>query len=317
MHTRIPFITSFIFKKKSIFNYCCLIFFFLISIQQTYSQCAVEVEPGSLKLIDNGGCMYSIAVSTQKTGGNPSAQVLWGCGPNGTVATNEIMCLGGWSSNNVYKTDISPLFECDCMSPAVNVYVSIVTRTSSNCGGSSCNAQNTINLAISLSDFNAKVVDNKVCLSWHVESPDPFNRYIIEKSKDGKNFEAYTQLNHTESYYANNDFKYCFKSVGGYSYFRLKVVEQDGSVTMAPIRRIQPNNVSLAIATIPGQNTITIFGLNYQEDINYTIFNNVGTLMQSGRLNSDRINLVNSIKSGMYVLHLTLPNQTISKWWVN
>jgi hypothetical protein len=94
-------------------------------------------------------------------------------------------------------------------------------------------------LPIDLLNFNAKLVQEKVVIKWQVANEKTLSHYIVERSDDGKLF-YFLQRQEAGRFSAIDD-----KPNYGTNYYRLKMVENDGSYNYSTIRSVQfePKNV--------------------------------------------------------------------------
>jgi|GEM_PF-718385 len=91
-------------------------------------------------------------------------------------------------------------------------------------------------LPIKLSYFNAKPVANeKVQLDWEVSEQTDCKEYVVERSVDGVNFNSLLTVNcQTSNRYTSFD----AVPVKGANFYRIKMIETDGSYTYSPTRKV-------------------------------------------------------------------------------
>jgi hypothetical protein len=88
-------------------------------------------------------------------------------------------------------------------------------------------------MPVHLISFNVVFVNDKVQLSWQVENEIDFSRYEVELSGDGRNFQTIG----TVSADARSNYNFIhINSRSGKSYYRLKLVDKDGSFTYSATR---------------------------------------------------------------------------------
>jgi len=162
---------------------------------------------------------------------------------------------------------------------------------------------------VTLLSFTAEKQNNHVILNWQTANEINNNHFIIQYSKDGKNYTnagIVNGKNQTEN-------EYCFihnTPVAGINYYRLQQVDKDGSSTLSSVRTVVLNNISkgeISIYPNPVKNkSFTIdMGKDISTGIPYKIYSESGTLLQQGMINNriQTINLTTSIK-GNNVLKL-------------
>lgn len=88
---------------------------------------------------------------------------------------------------------------------------------------------------IQLGFFNIKYINETSLLSWNTTMTTDGSSFIIERSPDGKN---YTELGRVKPIGVNN-FNYVdYHPVHGINFYRFKRVDEDGKLTISPVRMI-------------------------------------------------------------------------------
>jgi hypothetical protein len=109
-------------------------------------------------------------------------------------------------------------------------------------------------LPAELTEFKAKAVNNtKITLNWAVASAVNFDKYVVEKSIDGKDFTPLGEIKSKTNQAANYNFDDNKPSVGA-NYYRLKMVDNDAKTTYSKIEsatieanknwKVYPNSLS-------------------------------------------------------------------------
>lgn len=131
-------------------------------------------------------------------------------------------------------------------------------------------AYNTVSatiLPISLVDFEAKFVDGEVKLNWTTASEDNSDYFVIERSLNGQDWEevgtqkAATQSNSVIQYEDYDRQPY----IENTSYYRLKMVDHDGSYSMSNIISVNYNREGLTVFPNPAKETLSITGKSIGE----------------------------------------------------
>lgn len=90
-------------------------------------------------------------------------------------------------------------------------------------------------LPVKLSVFNAEESNGRIHLKWNTEMEENVSLFIVEKSIDGS---AFYPVGHVSA--RNMPSSYEFNSINsGKSYFRLKIVDRDGTATYSRIISVQ------------------------------------------------------------------------------
>jgi photosystem II stability/assembly factor-like uncharacterized protein len=136
-------------------------------------------------------------------------------------------------------------------------------------------------LAVELLDFKAVLNNKTVEVSWHVADEKKVKQYIIERSNDGRAFAALAQQSNTQSskYTTQDD-----TPQYGANYYRLKIVETDGSIQYSPIRTVivEDNKVDYKVYPNPTADILNIqFVSNAAQTTQFDMFDAVGRLIYS------------------------------------
>ena len=114
-------------------------------------------------------------------------------------------------------------------------------------------------LPIRVASFNATLAAEGVNVSWNTASEVNAASFTIERSFDGKNFEAVGQVEAKNTAASYN--YYDVDSVKGTVYYRLKMVDKDGSFTYSLVASVS-NKSSVGISAFPNPTTDRLV-LNY------------------------------------------------------
>ncbi len=100
-----------------------------------------------------------------------------------------------------------------------------------------------IPLPVTLLDFNGTTVDNNTVLKWKVENEIAFDRYEIEHSSDeAGRYTVVGKVLPKEQSHAVSSYEFIHKNAnpfGGTGYYRLKMVDHDGSHKYSRIVKVQ------------------------------------------------------------------------------
>ncbi|HTE27458.1 T9SS type A sorting domain-containing protein [Flavitalea sp.] len=101
-------------------------------------------------------------------------------------------------------------------------------------------------LPVKLTSFNASAIsENRVQLNWTSNAEVNFNRYIIQRSYDGRSFtDIATRLAKTGNSFVNKYSQVDQPSKKGNIYYRLAMEDLDGSVTYSSIATVSINNIA-------------------------------------------------------------------------
>ncbi len=174
---------------------------------------------------------------------------------------------------------------------------------------------------IDLLSFTAENADNAVVINWATASEFDNDLFEIERSTDAENFEVIASV--PGAGYSNELINYSIKDADlleGTVYYRLKQTDYNGAFTYSYILPV----------TIGGTNDIQISNVISKETSISFVYNNnnggktqmqlldaSGRIIKSQEVNGDGSQLIRmSMRGrshGIYILHITLEDQTITK----
>ena len=162
-------------------------------------------------------------------------------------------------------------------------------------------------LAATMGPLNAYKVNNSIDISWQVYAEINVNTYEVERSSDGKNFTTIGQLA------ADNAGNYTYPDnspVMGDNYYRLLIVDKDGSVKYSNTDKVNINTTSASINFYPNpvvDHTVTLQLTNVPKgSYQLLVFDNAGKQVYASVINYaggssvQTIYLPQNISSGIY-----------------
>lgn len=159
---------------------------------------------------------------------------------------------------------------------------------------------------------NASLNNGLAKISWDVISEINTANYYIEKSDDGKDFEAIGSLD------ATNAPKYSFVDnvpVSGTSYYRIKAVDKDGTIGYSNTVKLnnKKSDVSVVVTPNPISNGTVNLQLNNftKSDYSVSLFDASGKIAFTKKMNiesgssAQTLQLPNTVSKGIYQLQIT------------
>ncbi len=167
-------------------------------------------------------------------------------------------------------------------------------------------------LPVKLAYYNATVNNCISSINWKSETEASFNRYEVEYSKDGINFESVSRVNGK----GDNTTYAITHNPGGYgkAYYRLKLVDIDGKIDYSRIVALDVNcsKVSVMAYPNPARNfiNVNITGADNKGTM-VQLFNTAGQVMLNKTLQNGTTQLdISRMASGVYQLRLVNSNGT-------
>jgi poly(beta-D-mannuronate) lyase len=163
---------------------------------------------------------------------------------------------------------------------------------------------------VHLISFTSTRIKNEIQLNWIVENEINFSRYEIEKSINGIDFEIIGNVT------ASNKSDYTFTLINSYSikqYFRLKLIDKDGSFTYSNVVVLKLNDKTEAsLYPNPAKGFVSI-NVNKITPNTYLVLNDfTGRIINKFLLTESITNFsISNLASGMYTIQLIENNQII------
>jgi Secretion system C-terminal sorting domain len=170
-------------------------------------------------------------------------------------------------------------------------------------------------LPIILSDFSALKNNCKAVLNWNTSSEINSDKFEIEFSKNSTNhFEVLSTIlaSGNSTNFKSYQFSYSMESGVAY-FFRLKMINKDGTYTFSEIRKLSCSGIKneIIVSPNPTADVFHITGMN--SGINsISIFGKAGQLISThSAINNKNIDISN-LQIGVYLLKIVNENGTSS-----
>ncbi len=163
-------------------------------------------------------------------------------------------------------------------------------------------------LPVNIINFNVVNTGNNVCLKWTVEEETSVNKYIIESSDNGVDFrDIFTCMSSYNKFYTYTDQKTL-----DCKYYRLKVVNSNGTYFYSKIILVNPNLAKINLYPNPASSYITINTKDQLKNAFFTISTISGNIVEKGILsNFDNHFPTTALKNGIYFFQLFQNNKVI------
>jgi hypothetical protein len=160
-------------------------------------------------------------------------------------------------------------------------------------------------------------MSGKAVLNWVSAMESDFSHYIVERSYDGKEYDDVTMIFSHPIHGSDAGYSYTesFKSPShALVYYRLKMVDKDGSIKYSYIRILKMNakQEGLAITTYPNpvasELRITIPAAWQDQQVVYDMFSTNGKMVKryiSNHASQTETLQLNDINAGTYVIRLS------------
>lgn len=179
-----------------------------------------------------------------------------------------------------------------------------------------------VTLPVKLSNFIAKPVSNNyVAMEWLTSEEVNSNYFIIERSKDGSNWQEVSRIKaggNSSILRSYNDIDY--KPFNGVSYYRLQQVDMDGKTTWSDVKKVEMNTIDIIRFVTAGPNPFTdaikiITRSTVNEKVIVGLYNMSGHLIKSEEHQSSAIgntfymSQLSGYTNGIYIVRLQYPDR--------
>jgi hypothetical protein len=236
----------------------------------------------------------------------------------------EICCI--YLSNSLASADVKVFDENQNLIPTSSftnastdisgftcyVYPCDKTPTSiTACGATGCCSQQVraqAALPVKLSGFTAKLTaDKKAQLNWISELEIGSDKYVVERSSDGRNFNPIAEVKSLGNTAASRSYSY---NDGGFStlaFYRLKMIDIDGQVAYSKVVYANNKSGSGVITQIfpnPFKSDIQLIGINSSDlnNKNIRVFSPTGQQIGFQITGANAISLSPGLPAGLYIL---------------
>lgn len=169
-------------------------------------------------------------------------------------------------------------------------------------------------LPVTLISFNAQMEDNKaIRLSWKTASEVNASHFSLERSVDTKQWVQIKEVAAIGNVKTSTEYMaYDNHPVWGSNYYRLKMIDKDGSFAYSRIISLQDNGSDAAIYPNPGTGRLFVRDIDFGSVISVSVMNTVGQVVfQSKKLTAQGIDL-SGLVNGVYSVQIRQANGGIS-----
>jgi IgA Peptidase M64/Secretion system C-terminal sorting domain len=164
-------------------------------------------------------------------------------------------------------------------------------------------------------NFEAKKEENHAILTWQTAQEQHVNHFEIQKSFDGKNFQAIGQVK-AKNVLTKNDYRFTDNSpLRGATYYRLQQFDDDGNTTFSPVRTLDKSDkFYYKISPNPASDFVEITGnTDYKSNMKIEMYNEIGAKVYDFDLKNvenayQHTIPLSNLPNGVYIVVLNLPN---------
>ncbi len=168
------------------------------------------------------------------------------------------------------------------------------TGLSSFSGGTAMIKITYTSLPVELSRFDGKVSGCNTMLTWFAQTEENFSHYQLEWSGDGQHFQPITRIEGKGSTTLGQAYQYFDEKASVHNYYRLKMVDEDGSYEYSKVIYLQTNcddEYDLTVYPNPLDKTNQVLNIKIfreREDTELVITNILGRTLLRTRVNTQQ-----------------------------
>jgi hypothetical protein len=174
-------------------------------------------------------------------------------------------------------------------------------------------------LPITLSNFDGRLIDDKVELNWNTATEINNKGFDIQRSADGVNFSSIRFVTGSDN--STTGKAYSFTDVNllpGTNYYRLKQTDKDGRVTYSRVLLFKSDKVKWTIYPNPTKASVNVsFNLNSKTHVSAQLLSMDGKVLQTldqGVVGAGVHQIsVTPAATGTYFIRLTIGSETTYK----
>lgn len=171
-------------------------------------------------------------------------------------------------------------------------------------------------LPVKLVYFKVGINERAVELSWLTIEEINSNKFDVERSKDGRNWQKITEVDASGNVKANTYYNVTDKQpFRGLMYYRLKMIDSDETYAYSSIASVNVSSAEISIFPNPVENRIELNGISWGEVLSAELIDMNGRKVLESKFPGGAVS-VKKVSPGMYVLTLTLLNQEIHRFTI-
>lgn len=218
------------FAMKSLFAILSLISFGFLANAQNCGQ--VTNFEHTIQNNNNGTSTYDFWITVQSTsGGNKSVKYTIKCG-------NYVFIQNGCASSHA-TTTVYHLGPFTVTTISGEVQLTWSGHTNAVCGGATCIPPQVFQrtqLPVELSTFNTTLQASSVIVDWTTESEQNNDKFIVERSNNGRDFEPIGEVSGNGTTYKTSNYRFVDSNPAlGVNYYRLKQIDFNGNFEYSPV----------------------------------------------------------------------------------
>lgn len=170
-----------------------------------------------------------------------------------------------------------------------------------------------VSMPVELISLSASLNRNSIDINWTTRNEQKISYYEVQHSADHKNFVTLGKLDAKHALELNNEYRFTHElPVLGFNYYRLKMINKDGSFNYSDLRKVNLREKEVRFAPNPFNHQITISGIETEATV--AITNLIGETVLSTLVTGDAETIETSnLPAGTYIVIIKTENSTFVK----
>ncbi len=179
-------------------------------------------------------------------------------------------------------------------------------------------------LPVELSEFKATATPERTTnLDWTSATEQDLAYYGVEYSADGRQFSQFGQVEAKGTSSSTNDYSYVhLKPQAGLNYYRLRLVDRDGSFDYSPIRSVKfdDNRNDFSLVPTPTKGPLSLLSKNldqYPAGLKYQLTDNSGKILLNDNILNEKTDFnLSAYAAGFYYLTIFSDREQVKQFKV-
>lgn len=142
-------------------------------------------------------------------------------------------------------------------------------------------------LPVKLVSFTGREVNGKAQLNWQTETETKSSHFLVEKSTDNQQFVVVDSVRAAGNSSQTKNYSATDRLQAGVTYYRLRMVDQDGRIEYSNVIRIQYKSQLMTVSAYPNPATDKIIVTYPASGKTLQVFNTAGIVQQQIALNQN------------------------------
>jgi hypothetical protein len=173
---------------------------------------------------------------------------------------------------------------------------------------------NEVPLPVRLVNFTAAKQSESVQVKWSTATEENTDKFIVERSSNGASFTSIGTVKAAGSTTTGNSYTFPDLSpLSGNNYYRLKIIDKDGSIELSHVVRINFSKTNFSIIPNPAKDKFVII-TSINQPMALQVVDLAGKIIKTHTLTNQTTQVsVSGLAKGLYLVKLFTPTEIITR----